>query len=532
MAASLPASGHGLETVDAYRKLKGWKKLDEDWAELAGVSTTTLRRFWEGRRIQQTYFKAICQAVGIEDWEAIVDKEALICSSSIQPTESPSSAAPESDCVVYNEATPHQHCNSVELASSLDIALIADRLKPAATQTKSASADYGHSRVLHPAKAGFVPVAPDFQPAGDEVQGVSSARLEPSEYSQTQDFSFTQQSHKAFAARPVPLDSPFYVERLPIESDCYNEIKEPGALIRIKALRQMGKTSLTNRILAHAQESNYRTVRLNLRQAERTVLSNLDKFLRWFCANVSQQLQLEPMLDDYWDEELMGSLVSCTSYFQAYLLEQINSPLVLSLDEVERIFEYPDIAQDFFPLLRNWYEEANNLEIWKQLRIIVLHSTEVYVPLKINQSPFNVGLQVELPEFSLQQLEDLARRHQLDLTQTQLKQLMAMVGGHPFLVQLAFYRIGRQEVTLEQLLLSSPTESGIYIDHLRRHLVNLQQNRELAAAFKKVVTTDASVQLEPMQVYQLQRMGLVQLDGNEVTPRCNLYRQYFCTSIC
>lgn len=449
MAASLPVSAHGLKTVDACRKLKGWKKLDEDWAELAGVSTTTLRRFWEGRCIRQAHFKAICQAVGLEDWQALVDRKGLVCSSS------------------ENEEQQGQ----------------GERL---------AERDCDRTRV------------------------------ELSERS----------FHKAFEARPVALDSPFYVERPPIEWDCYNEIREPGALIRIKALRQMGKTSLMNRILAQAALENYRTVRLNLRQAERTVLSNIDKFLRWFCANISQQLQLEPRLDDYWDEELMGSLVSCTTYFQAYLLEQINRPLVLALDEVEHIFEYPDIAQDFFPLLRNWYEEANNLDIWKLLRVVVVHSTEVYIPLKINQSPFNVGLPVELPEFSLEQVADLARRHGLDWTENQLQPLMAMLGGHPFLVRLALYRISRQETTLEQLLQTAPTESGIFIDHLRRQLISLQQNPELAAALKKVVSTDESVQLEPIQVYQLQRMGLVQLDGNKVMPRCNLYRQYFRARVC
>jgi hypothetical protein len=460
MAASLPVSAHGLKTVDACRKLKGWKKLDEDWAELAGVSTTTLRRFWEGRSIRQAHFKAICQVVGLEDWEALVDREALVCSSADKLTDN-------------TDLTP--------------LGLQARGEQEEITQ-----------------------------------QDCDRTTLELSE----------RQFHKAFEARPVALDSPFYVERPPIEWDCYNEIREPGALIRIKALRQMGKTSLMNRILAQAAIENYCTVRLNLRQAERTVLSNIDKFLRWFCANISQQLQLEPRLDDYWDEELMGSLVSGTTYFQAYLLEQINRPLVLALDEVEHIFEYPDIAQDFFPLLRNWYEEANNLDIWKLLRVIVVHSTEVYIPLKINQSPFNVGLPVELPEFSLEQVADLARRHGLDWTENQLKPLMAMLGGHPFLVRLALYRIVGEETTLEQLLQTAPTESGIFIDHLRRQLISLQHNPELAAAFKKVVSTDESVQLEPIQVYQLQRMGLVQLDGNKVMPRCNLYRQYFRARVC
>ncbi|MCC5641068.1 AAA-like domain-containing protein [Nostoc sp. CHAB 5844] len=50
---------------------------------------------------------------------------------------------------------------------------------------------------------------------------------------------------------PVPLNSAFYIERYSleslryiIESFCYDAIAQPAALIRIKALRQMGKTSL------------------------------------------------------------------------------------------------------------------------------------------------------------------------------------------------------------------------------------------------------------------------------------------------
>ena len=41
----------------------------------------------------------------------------------------------------------------------------------------------------------------------------------------------------------VRLASTFYVERVPYEAQCYREICHPGALIRIKTPRQMGKTS-------------------------------------------------------------------------------------------------------------------------------------------------------------------------------------------------------------------------------------------------------------------------------------------------
>lgn len=331
-----------------------------------------------------------------------------------------------------------------------------------------------------------------------------------------------------FPEGEVSLDSPFYISRPPIESLCYEEILQSGALIRIKAPRQMGKTSLMRRILEGATKQGYRTVGLNLRLAEKPILTNLDKFLRWFCAHISKQLQLEPLVDDFWDKDLIGSMMSCTTFFQAYLLEKIDTPLVLALDEVDKIFEYPDIAKDFFPLLRSWYEEAKNLDIWKKFRVVVVHSTEVYIPLKINQSPFNVGLPVELPEFNSMQVKELARLHRLDWTNNQVEQIMAMVGGHPYLLRIALYRISRQDITLEELIQTAPTEAGIYSDHLRRHLVNLQEDLELCAAFKNLVSADNPMQLEPMQVYQLQKMGLVQVQGNYISPRCNLYRQYFC----
>ncbi len=187
----------------------------------------------------------------------------------------------------------------------------------------------------------------------------------------------------------VGLDSAYYVERPPIESDCYERIVKPGALIRIKAPRQMGKSSLMERILDRATQQGYQTVSLNFQSADGTVLTNLDEFLQWFCASIARRLNLQDKLDKYWQGRL-GSKDKCTDYFERYLLPEISGPLALGLDEVDEVFQYRQVAADFFGLLRFWHEEAKNEPIWKKLRLIVVHSQEVYVPLNINQSPFNV----------------------------------------------------------------------------------------------------------------------------------------------
>ena len=324
----------------------------------------------------------------------------------------------------------------------------------------------------------------------------------------------------------VELASAFYVERPGIDQRCYEELGKAGSLIRIKAPRQMGKTSLLARILNEAREQGYATVPLSFQLADSKVFADLEQFLKWFCANVALQLDLPERLSDYW-KGILGSKVACKSYFERYLLANTTHPLVLGLDEVDVIFRYPEVASDFFGWLRACHEAAKNQEIWRKLRLVVVHSTEVYVPMDINQSPFNVGLPIELPEFQPAMVLQLAQRHGLAWGMLEVEQLMAMVGGHPYLVRLALYHIARSEMTLEDVLETAPTDAGLYSDHLRRHLWNLEQHPLLAAAIKKVVDASEPVRLESMQGFKLHSMGLVNLQGNDVTPRCNLYRQYF-----
>lgn len=326
----------------------------------------------------------------------------------------------------------------------------------------------------------------------------------------------------------VEITSPFYMQRPPIEQRCYEEISKLGSLIRIKAPRQMGKTSLLARILHQAEKQGDRTVALSFQLAAQQCFTNADKFLRWFCASVALELQIPNKLNDYWDlAEIVGSNMSCKAYFEQYLLPEIDKPLTLGLDEVDRVFEYPEIYRDFFGLLRALHEEAKRRDIWKKLRLVIVHSTEVYVPLDINQSPFNVGLSVELPEFTPEQVLHLAQRHQLHWSDAEVKQLMAMVGGHPFLVRLALYHIARQDITLTQLLQAAASESGIYADHLRRQGLILAQQPELGAAMAEVVNATNTVRLQTVSKFKLHGIGLVKLQGDEVTSRCDLYRQYF-----
>ncbi|GAB1542132.1 hypothetical protein NUACC21_48060 [Scytonema sp. NUACC21] len=354
--------------------------------------------------------------------------------------------------------------------------------------------------------------------------------------------------------QPIDLDCNYYIERPPIDSLCRKEIMTPGALLRIKASPKMGKTLLLSKLINHtAKVPGYRGVDLKLRLAEKEDFENLDTFLQWFCSSVTQMLELESdnKVKQHWDKHLGNSKLKCMDYFEDCLLNDKQGSLVLGLDDVDRIYQFSEIAEEFLGLLRSWHEKAKTRPVWQKLRLILVY-TEEYAPLDINRSPFTVGTVVELPEFSPAQVEDLAKRYELNWNTTEVQQLMEMVNGHPYLVREALEHVTSWDIKLEDLLatIKHPTRAGIYSDLLQEHLWNLRKyvkhketlnhskleealkeetlnHSKLEEALKKVVMNNSPVELDSVLATKLYELGLVKLQGNAVIPFCELYRLYF-----
>lgn len=337
----------------------------------------------------------------------------------------------------------------------------------------------------------------------------------------------------ALPGDPLPYNSPFYIERPPIESDSYRELLKPGSLVRIKAPRRMGKSSLMLRLTNQAEEKGYSTAIIDFKLADSQTCLSLNNFLRWFCVNVARQLSIAPNINEYWDEDI-GSKMSASIYFEEYLFEEINSPLVLVLNEVDYIFQYQQIAEDFLLLLRSWHEQAKQTHIWQKLRILIFHSTEVYIPLNMNQSPFNVGLSFKLPEFTVEQVIEFARRHELDCFHSQameklaVEKLMHLLQGHPYLIHHALYYLQQQKISLQELLNNNIINNSIYSGYLRGLLTILQKDPELSQAYYQIVNFgNEKINLSANLVYKLDSLGLVRFNGDYCQPFCEMYRLFF-----
>lgn len=326
-------------------------------------------------------------------------------------------------------------------------------------------------------------------------------------------------------------------KKLTIEAKFYRELLKPGALIRIKAPQFMGKASLVRRVLAQVgRRENCRKIRIEI---EKQKLTDLEGFLKWLCVSVGRKLGLDNKIDEFWEADYtLKENITC--YFQDYLFSNtsdIIDAVILILEKFEYVLEYPQIFDEFCSLLRGWSqlhftgENETIQQIWGKLRLVVVYATEVYGMQNINHSPLNVGTEMELLEFTNEQVWKLAEKYQLGWEATEIKQLMNLVGGHPYLVHRAIREIADCGITLDLILEEAHTEKGIYSDHLRRLLTDLQRSPDLYSKFKKIVISDDQQLVNSIQVFRLKALGLIQVSpsprGDLVTPRCRLYKKYF-----
>jgi len=321
----------------------------------------------------------------------------------------------------------------------------------------------------------------------------------------------------------LPFSSPFYIERTQEEALAYQEIKRSGSIVRIKGPRKMGKSSLMLRVLDQGETEGYQKVIIDFQLADRSILADLEKLLRWICLQMTSQLKIDSAIDDYWNE-LIGSKLSCSTYLQQYILTQTSQPIMLVFNELNLLFDFDEVSRDFLPLLRSWHEESKHNQAMQQLRQVLIYSTEVYVQLDMNLSPFNVGLPIELAPFNGEQLASLASVYGFNFAndgtaQSPITLLLTKLGGHPYLVQLALYELATQSGFIESpsnalktLLENAIKPNGLFSDFLQALLVDMSSNDKAIDAFNKFLNQDP---LSRFELYLLERMGLVKIEGEQ-----------------
>jgi hypothetical protein len=327
----------------------------------------------------------------------------------------------------------------------------------------------------------------------------------------------------------MPPDSPFYIAR---EADrlILAHLQTPGSTVTVKGPQKAGKSSLLARLHAWGRENSKASCHLSFRGMEAPQLANSTDLFQEIAQAVREKLDIDTDPAADWSAN-RGPRRSLTRFLERRVLARIDGPLQLLFDEADLTFPHPEACEDLFATLRFWHNErANDLDNrgWRRVGLIVAHSTDPGLWIRdLNQSPFNVGLRVVLDDFDSHQVAELNELYGRPLAgPEEVARLMALVGGHPYLVRLALYTMATRSHTLSQLERTATDQDSPFAPHLQRLLRFLLNDRALSSACGKILV-DGTCDDEAL-FQRLWSAGLIRGETRDfVSMRYKLYETYF-----
>jgi hypothetical protein len=236
----------------------------------------------------------------------------------------------------------------------------------------------------------------------------------------------------------VQPDSGFYIERTADHQGWRELSRSEAGTLFVQAPRQMGKSSLLIRMKHRLEkELNKATVLIDFQKMPEHYFAEESSFYRELCLMIGEALALPEAIDRFWRGP-RSVLIKCSRYLSDYLLPQVKRPVVLILDEVERMIDSP-FRSDFFGMLRTWHYDRGTDPNFAKLSLLMSCSTEPYLLIdNLHQSPFNVAVPLVLSDFSQAEVAQLNERHSRSLSIEEVADLFELLGSHPFLTRLAF----------------------------------------------------------------------------------------------
>jgi hypothetical protein len=321
----------------------------------------------------------------------------------------------------------------------------------------------------------------------------------------------------------IKLGDRFYIER---DSDTRlkRAILKNGETVTIRASRQTGKSSLLARGIHHAHNAA-NIVYIDLQSIEHEEFESADKFLNYFASTITRKLRLDTtVINKIWHDSL-GPQDKLVKVMEEYILPTNSQKIILAIDEADRLLTVP-FHSDFFALMRSWHNNRAIEPLWNKLNLAMVIATEPHLLISNpSQSPFNVGVKLNLEDFKGEQVQDLNHRHGDPLKDKDLQVFLELLSGHPYLTRKALYLLVSEHWIWDDLYKRAADDQGPFADHLRRQLWFIQEDNVLQEVLRQILhhhKCDNDIVL-----WRLLRGGLVKGIGDLYYCRCGLYERYF-----
>jgi len=323
----------------------------------------------------------------------------------------------------------------------------------------------------------------------------------------------------------ISNSSKFYIHR-PADRDFEQALNDRESIVLVKGPRQTGKTTLLGRGIEIVDNKGWRCAATDFQMLSSRQLESENSFYRVVVTTLSRQLGFDFDFDEEWLDDLSPMLNM--DGFMRELLRDSDTPLVWIMDEADRLFTSP-FATDFFGLIRSWHNAraTDPRGPWDRLTIAIGYATEVHLFIRdLNKSPFNVGIPITLPMFTLEDTADLNKRYGQPIARFEsVGALHSLVGGQPYLTRRAFDVLTDGAYTIESLLLNADRDDGPFGDHLKRILVSVTQ---LESVWDALVQSLSSPDLTDSDgLYRLIAANiLIRKPNGKLELPCELYKRY------